>query len=121
MKKILIVDDDPTNRILLSKATTGLGYIPIQARNGRLAWEILQDNPDVSLVATDVMMPELDGRGLIQMLRGNQVFSSTPIILFSGVATPKEIEEILKLGASRFLPKPINVAEYKEYLAQLVG
>jgi len=121
MKKVLIVDDDPSSRIILSRATIGLGYVPIQARNGRLAWEILQDNPDIALIASDVMMPEMSGSELIKVVRGNQVFAHMPIILVSGVAKTHEIEEILKIGAYRFLQKPLKIAEYKELLGQLIG
>ncbi|MBU1247772.1 MAG: response regulator, partial [Proteobacteria bacterium] len=65
---------------------------------------------------TDIMMPEMDGRQLIQTLRGDTQFQQLPIIIMSAVVGVRDISGLLKLGASRFLSKPLDKDELIESL-----
>lgn len=116
MKKILIADDDRTARLLLVEAAKAEGLITIEASDGRVAREILFDNPDIAAVVTDMMMPNESGRDLVTLLRSSPLFKDLPVIMVSGVVKLSEISDILELGASRFLPKPINVTHFRDYL-----
>ena len=120
MAKILVADDDITSRKLIAKAIEGMGHSCVGASDGKRAMDILQDNADIALLVTDIMMPEMDGRVLVQAIRGNSALKDLPIVLISGVISLKEINGLLNLGVSRFLPKPVVIEELKGYISQLV-
>jgi len=65
---------------------------------------------------SDIMMPEMDGRQLIQTLRGDSGLKDLPIIIMSAVVGIKQISDLLDLGASLFQPKPIDLTELKKTL-----
>ncbi|MDZ4786036.1 MAG: response regulator [bacterium] len=120
MLKVLICDDDLITRKLLSRTVESLGHTAINASSGKKAWDILMDNSDISLLITDIAMPDLDGRELIKTIRGNESVAKLPIIIVSGVVGYNEIREILELGASRFMPKPLDLSELKKYIEALI-
>ena len=68
----------------------------------------------------DFMLPELNGRDLTRILRGNEKYAELPIIIVSGVVNLKEISDVLELGASMFLPKPIDGKQLKEFVSTLL-
>jgi CheY-like chemotaxis protein len=116
MKKVLIAEDDPTNQKMVSKLIEKMGLIPIVSPNGRHAYEILNSYNNINLLITDVMMPEMDGRQLIQTIRGNTSFSKLPIIIISAVISVSDISDLLEIGATYFLSKPIKRNEFEEYV-----
>ena len=118
IKKVLIAEDDEVTRRVLSKTIEDEGLCCIVSTNGKRAIEILQDNPDISLLITDMVMPEMGGEELIQSIRDDKRLSTLPIIIISGIVSIKEIEHLLKLGGSRFLPKPIDTADLRHYLGK---
>jgi len=120
LKKVLVIDDDLITRKMIVKNVEGLGYTAIQSSNGRHGWETLWENPDVSLVITDMMMPDMDGRELIRVLRGNQTFTGLPIVIMSGVSSPSEVADLLELGNATFCAKPLNVEDLKKCLAEML-
>ena len=119
MKKILIVDDDPTSRLILHRAVHDEGYAAVCASNAKLAREILSENPDFSALITDMVMPGQSGRDLIADIRSQAWFTNLPIVMVSGIVRLSEISDILEAGASRFFPKPINIRQLREYLRTL--
>jgi CheY-like chemotaxis protein len=63
--KILVVDDDAIRQILIAKGLENAGYDTVLATDARQALEVLQSDGAISLFITDVMMPEIDGFGLL--------------------------------------------------------
>lgn len=116
MLKILIAEDEVTTRKLLANATNDLGLVSLEASNGRTALNFLCDNPDISLLVTDIAMPEMDGRELIAAARQHPAFADLPIIIVSGIVSLNQINEILIAGAWRFMPKPIDLRMFRDYL-----
>lgn len=114
MAKILIAEDDPPTQIIVIKTIEKLGHFGFISPNGEHALEALQAPNSFNLLITDIMMPKMDGRQLIQNLRGCTKFHDLPIIIMSAVVSFKEISGILDLGASYFQPKPLNVNDLKE-------
>lgn len=120
MAKILIVEDEDGTRWGISKMIELMGHTAIGCSNGRRALETITDNQDIALVITDVQMPEMDGRELVQRLRSSDESCKIPIIIFSGVVGPKEISDILKLGATAFLPKPVKALDIQTYIRRYI-
>ncbi len=121
MKKILVAEDDEISRDIIVKLVESLGYIAIQSSNGKNALAVLLDNPDIRLLICDVMMPELDGMMLIKILRGKQNYETFPIIIISGVAALNEINHLLELGPAIFLDKPLDTAELKRNITEMLA
>ncbi len=121
MRKVLVIDDDIITRRMLVKNVENLGYVVVQSSNGRHGWETLWENPDIDLVITDLMMPDMDGREFMKIVRGNQTFQSLPVLLVSGVSSEVDVADLLEFGHAKFLKKPLNTAELREAVDLLVS
>jgi len=114
MARILIAEDDVSTRKAVAMMVGKMGHIAIVSPDGQHAWETLQVDLDIDLLITDIMMPRMDGKQLIQMLRGQERFAELPVIIMSAVVGPKDIFSLLELGAARFQPKPLSLNTLKE-------
>jgi len=121
MFKILIVDDDQLVVDALAQTMEAWGYVAFKCTNGRRALDVLEDNPDFNLIIVDIAMPEMDGRTLIRKIIQQPELESLPIIITSGVEGLGEIRDLLDLGASYFLGKPVSMGELKRYTDKLLG
>lgn len=110
MRKLLIAEDNETNRSMLHKILEK-EYEIIDASNGKEALEILHKRHKViSAVLLDIRMPEMDGFEVLDRMRSNAVLSQIPVIVATG-AEEKDIEvKALALGANDFVTKPYNAA-----------
>ena len=104
---ILVVDDEPDLRKLVSDFLTRNGYHVFEARDGVAMMETMKSSR-IDLVILDITMPGEDGLSLCRRLR---VAGTTPIIMLTAMGT--EIDRIvgLEMGADDYLPKPFNTAE----------
>ena len=104
---VLVVDDDPLNRAMLSMSLGTAGYEVTEAENGLDAIEILGRH-SFDVVLTDIEMPEMDGYGLLRHRHGDDRLKAIPFIVISGVDEMASIIECIKLGAEDYLPKPFD-------------
>lgn len=121
MAKILVAEDEKNVRELFVNVIEKMGHVAIQSPDGRLAWDILQANPDIKLVVCDIAMPNLDGRQFIHRVRKCPDLASLPVVAVSGVIRPKEIAQLLKEGASCFLSKPVDLQELRETITKYLS
>ncbi len=121
MAKILVAEDDGVARLLMREIIEGMGHVAFLSPNGEHAYESLELNQGFELLITDLMMPKMDGTQLIKTLRGHSSFMDLPIIIISAVLGVKEISYLLDLGATYFLPKPLNIQEMKEHIAKCLA
>lgn len=103
--RILIVDDEPLIRKMLSKYLTEKNYIIETADNGEIALQRLENN-SFELVLTDLRMPGMGGRELLQIM--SEQYPEIPKIVLTGYGTNDDIIVALKTGAYDFLTKPIT-------------
>ncbi|NUM45165.1 MAG: response regulator [Anaerolineales bacterium] len=117
---ILVVEDVPNIRDLLQYTLKFKGYPVITARNGEDALEkIAAERP--ALIISDVLMPIMDGFDLCQRLRGNPETRDIPIILISATyVAPEDRAFALRLGAVRFLEKPVDTDEFLLTVAEIL-
>lgn len=120
MVKVVIADDDARVARFEARVMESLGYVPILCRDGLRALSVVEDNPDVELLITDISMPNMDGRDLVNELRRREQFRRLPIILTSGVVRVAEITDMLDIGVTCFLGKPVEVGDLKSYARSLV-
>ncbi len=107
----LVVDDSKLFRSRLSSLLKNLNITVLEAEDGRQALDVLQQNPDIRLVITDYNMPNLDGFGLIEEIRGSRAKDKLAIIGVSAEGGGQTVK-FLKVGANDFLVKPIEVEEF---------
>lgn len=113
LPKILVVDDSPTIRAVVNKAL-GNDFIIVQASDGEDAWHYLLANKDIELVVTDLMMPILDGYGLIERIRSNKAppyLSGIPVIVVTTLEDANAKLRALVCGANDFITKSTDAAE----------
>ena len=107
--RILIVDDNATNRDILTTRLKAHGYEALQAADGEEALAaVKQQRPD--LILLDVMMPKLDGIETCRRLKGDDTLPFLPIILVTARADSKDIVAGLEAGADEYLTKPVDQA-----------
>ena len=107
---ILIVDDDPSIQVPLSKRLTMAGYRVLSASNGEEGLERLVEGPD--LVLCDVDMPKLDGFGFLERKGTVPTYREIPVIMMTAQARgPAEASRGLELGASDYVRKPFDSQE----------
>ncbi|UZP66371.1 response regulator [Desulfovibrio mangrovi] len=122
MKRIFIAEDDIVTRTLISEQVKSFGYTVTAFEDGISVFEALSNNPDsADLLITDVRMPGMDGIELIAKLRKLDKFAKFPIIIMSGVVGVKDISDLLKNGASRFLAKPIDPLDLNENISKALS
>jgi class 3 adenylate cyclase len=105
---VLIVDDNEDNRFTLSMRLEACGYKNIvTAENGREALERMRRGP-VDLVFLDIMMPELDGYGVLEELRTDTSLREIPVVMISALEDMNSVVRCIELGAIDYLTKPFN-------------
>jgi adenylate cyclase len=107
--RILIVDDNETNRCILVARLGAEGYETTEAENGERALAVAREvAPDVVLL--DVMMPKIDGFEVCRRLKGDSALGFVPIIMVTARADPKDVVTGLNAGADEYLTKPVDHA-----------
>lgn len=106
--KILVVDDVPTNRALLSDLLSDK-YDIIEASNGNEALLILQEKmTEISLMLLDMVMPERDGMEVLAVMNKNGWINEIPVIMISAERSPSLIEGAYSLGVTDFINRPFD-------------
>ena len=105
---VLVVDDSDDNRFTLSMHLETCGYRDIvTAENGREALEKMRSGP-VDLVLLDIMMPELDGYGVLEEMRSDVALREIAVVMISALEDIKSVVRCIELGATDYLTKPFN-------------
>lgn len=114
--KVLVVDDDPTSRHLMTQIIERKGWKAVQAANGREAIEFLI-NTQPSLILLDLMMPEMDGFAVIEALQNNEMWRTIPVIVVTAKDLSREERALLERSTKNIVQKGANAR--KEIIASL--
>jgi signal transduction histidine kinase len=107
---VLIVEDDPISRKILSGIISGEGYAVREASDGAEGLELIRkEGPD--LVLLDIILPRLSGYEVCQALRRDPAFSSLPILMVTSLERKEDIVKGLKSGATDYITKPYHPVE----------
>ncbi|WP_086932673.1 response regulator [Agarilytica rhodophyticola] len=116
--KILVVDDNPSNRRLVCELLADIGVETESASSGEQAIELCQQE-SFSLILMDIQMPGLDGFETTKCLRDMETNGArTPIVALTAHAVEEEKSTLLKSGMDDFLSKPIGETELKELMSR---
>ncbi|MBI2925614.1 MAG: response regulator [Verrucomicrobia bacterium] len=105
--KLLVVEDNETNRALLTRRLRRQGYQVSVAENGRQALHLLRARP-FDLVLLDIMMPEMDGYEVLERIKLDEVLRHLPVIMISGLDDLESLVRCIQRGAEDYLTKPFD-------------
>jgi len=108
MKRILVIEDEPEMRRNITTLLRFKEYEPIAAENGRVGIEIARrEQPD--LILCDVMMPEMDGYGVLRSLQADAKLALIPFIFLTAKGEKDDLRSGMNLGADDYLTKPVGI------------
>lgn len=120
MSKILIAEDNATNRELFRELLEARGYTVVEACDGPEALRMIdQAQPDILLL--DIGMPVLDGFAVVRAIRENPRVAALPVLAVTAYAMQGDRERILSSGFDGYLSKPINAKSLAEELERLLS
>lgn len=110
MARVLVIDDEPDVRWLLRLSLERVGHEVLLAEDGLRGVAMAQrQRPDA--IVLDLMMPYMDGYGVLEALGKDDRTSSVPVMVLTAKALPEEEERCTRAGAQRFLTKPFDPAD----------
>lgn len=115
---ILVVEDDRIERMFMEQQIKDLGHAMITAENGQQALDQLaQSSNMIDVILMDKMMPVLDGLSAVRKIKENKALKDIPIIMITGAATARDIQEGIDSGVFYYLTKPVNEDVLKSVLS----
>lgn len=118
-KKILIVDDIESNRIMLKELLIRFNQDVLEASNGKEAVNLAKASPP-DIIIMDIRMPVMDGNQATQILKSDPHTYKIPIIAFTGDVVAKTKNGALKKGYNGYLTKPVKIQELTEELSKYI-
>lgn len=118
---VLIVDDSATARMIIQQCMEIAGFRDacfLQAANGRAAVSLLRQQP-VDLVLTDLNMPEMDGRQLLEVIRGAKILDAMLVVVITSAANEARERELRQLGANYVVAKPVSPVKLAQMQTEL--
>lgn len=121
MKTVLIIDDSPTFRTMVSFALKKIANFEneIQAADGLEALDALAKN-DVHLMICDVNMPNMNGLEFLKTVRSDEKYKRIPVIMLTTEGKDEDQERAMKLGANAYLNKPFKPNALKAEIERLL-
>src|SRR5687768_9157804 len=110
MKKILLIEDNQEIRENTAEILGLANYKVLEAENGKVGVELAK-NEQPDLIICDIMMPQLDGYGVLHMLSKNPATSSIPFIFLTAKSEKEDFRKGMNLGADDYLTKPFDDLE----------
>jgi two-component system cell cycle response regulator DivK len=120
MTKILIAEDNATNRELFRELLEARGYTVVEACDGTEALQMMEQVlPDILLL--DIGMPVLDGFAVVRAIRESPRLAALPVLAVTAYAMQGDRERVLNSGFDGYLSKPINAKSLAEELERLLS
>jgi two-component system chemotaxis response regulator CheY len=119
-KRILIADDDPVMRHLMTSIVRKEGYDAVVVEDGREAYRILQSDADFKAGVFDMVMPHLEGIDVIRYMRTEKRLQRIPILMVSAEQDLNLMAKSFVAGATVFLTKPFDPNQFQSTLRTLL-
>ncbi len=117
-KRLLIVDDNVTNRLILERHTRKWGMLPVQAESGPAALKMLEDGERFDLAILDMHMPDMDGLTLAGIIQQKYPPDVLPLIMLTSLGYKQE--DVEKVSFAAYLTKPIKPAQLQSVLTSII-
>ena len=104
---VLLVDDDRQTRLKMVRDIESGGYSVSAAEGGRQALDMLKSAP-FDLVLLDILMPDVDGYGVLAEMKAHPTLRNIPVIVISALDDSESVEKCMQMGAADYLTKPVD-------------
>ncbi len=119
IKKILIIEDDPEERLILGRELRKYGYIVYESPTGEEGLKIFkEDRPD--LVILDVMLPGIDGWEVLRRIKKGPISKRVPVMMLTGKSEDKDKIKGYDIGADYYVTKPYNISRLLPVIRSLI-
>ncbi len=115
--RLLLAEDNALNRDMLARRLRRRGHEVLEAADGALTLELLRTQPPPEVLLLDLDMPQVDGWGVLQILREQGLI--IPTLILSAHSLKDDRRRALELGVSAYLSKPLDFEELLRYLEEL--
>ena len=114
-KKVLCIEDNPTNLILVSRIVEAEGHELLQAEDGYAALDLLdKETPDIILL--DINIPGIHGLELAERIKANDRIAHIPLIATTANVLVGDRERCLEAGCDDYLPKPLDIRKLRSLM-----
>ena len=110
--RILLVDDDEDARLLMRTLLERDGYVVLEVDDGHKAIDLLKKDQEFNLVILDLAMPGLDGRAVLQQVRGSVETAALPVLIRTGTGSDEIEAELLEAGADDYVEKSVDADRF---------
>lgn len=120
-KKVLIVDDSRTIRQQVNFTLSKSGLVVVEAEDGKDGIEKLKANPDITMIISDVNMPNMNGLEMVEAIAADATLSHPPIVMLTTEGSGELVDRAKKAGAKGWLVKPFKPDQLVAIVTKLVG
>jgi len=110
--RILLVDDDEDARLLMRSLLERDGYEVEEAEDGHKALDMLKEDQDFKLIVLDLAMPGLDGRQVLDQIRGSVDTAALPVLIRTATGNDELEAELLEAGADDYVEKSVDANRF---------
>lgn len=119
--RVLVVEDEPENRLFIGLMLRTEGYEVVEAEDGPTALRRLAEEPLPDLVLLDVMMPGLNGWQVFERIRADERCRSLPVVMLTALAQRADVERAVELGVDGYLTKPFEPVDLIHTIEETLG
>lgn len=117
-RSILVVDDDPAIRKILSQSLEMEGFVIYQASDGEEALEAI-DSTSPDLVILDVMMPKMNGFDVLKSVRSSPTTADLPVVMLTARSSQEDVWEGWREGVDYYMTKPFDIEELLRFVERI--
>jgi len=118
---VLVVDDNATNRHIMSDMLRNMGLLPSLAASADEAQALLQAHPGFPLILLDAQMPDKDGMTLAQEIKSTPALANSQIVMLSSMSRFMDADQLARIGINYFLGKPVDQRELYDVIMQALA
>jgi two-component system sensor histidine kinase/response regulator len=123
--RILVVDDNQTNRTILTKMLESFKCVPQAVESGKKAIQILKQNYNqkdpFDLILLDMQMPEMDGEETLRLIQSDPLIKRIPVVILTSIGQRGDTARLEALGAAGYLPKPVKQSQLYDTLITILS
>jgi CheY-like chemotaxis protein len=119
MQKILHIEDNVANQILVERVLQSAGYEVLQASDGQSGIRFAQEG-SVDLVLIDMGLPDIDGQTVVTMLKQIPALQDTPMVAITALPPEQALMTAERYGLSGCILKPIDIANFPDQIAAFI-
>lgn len=121
-KTIFIVEDDLFLQGLEATKLKKEGYEILTAASGKEVSTVIENKPKIDLILLDLMLPDMDGFEILTMMRKENSYANTPVVVFSNLSEEKDIAKAKGMGIKEFMVKSnFNLDELTAKVREMIG